>query len=124
MDLTAQDVPLIFTDGSSAVEEKVESVAKYGIFHKDTLAIAAYVLDGFRQTNNAVELMAVLRALKVFTTGDIATCTDSQYVILGISGPAGGSMGLDRLLTAGLQRSALHLEGSLHLSFARVVWVT
>ena len=31
---------------------------------------------------------AVIRALKIFHTGDIALCTDSQYVILGASGAA------------------------------------
>ena len=41
-----------------------------------------------RQTNKAAELMAALRALQMFTTGTIAICTDSQYVILGATGAA------------------------------------
>ena len=44
--------------------------------------------DEYRQTNNSAELLAVIRALRIFSTGVIAICTDSQYLVLGATGAA------------------------------------
>ena len=41
-----------------------------------------------KQTNNAAELMAALRALQSHPEGKIATCSDSEYVLLGVRGAA------------------------------------
>ena len=87
-DLQDQGIPRVYTDGSSAVEGPAGRLAGYGIFCEHHTSIAAYVPDEYRQTNNSAELLAVIRALKIFHTGDIALCTDSQYVILGASGAA------------------------------------
>ena len=78
VDLTASNIPLIFTDGSSAVEQGAGRVARHGNFHQDYVAIAACVPDDFRQTNNSAELLAALRALQNFTTGKIALCRGNQ----------------------------------------------
>ena len=87
-DLQDQGIPRVYTDGSSAVEGPAGRLAGYGIFCEHHTSIAAYVPDDYRQTNISAELLAVIRALKIFHTGDIALCTDSQYVILGASGAA------------------------------------
>ena len=41
-----------------------------------------------RKTNNTAELLAVIRALRIFAVGDIGICTDLQYAILGAAGAA------------------------------------
>ena len=87
-DLQDRGIPRVYTDGSSAVEGPAGRLAGYGIFCGHHTSIAAYVPDEYRQTNNSAELLTVIRALKIFHTGDIALCTDSQYVILGASGAA------------------------------------
>ena len=87
-DLQDQGIPRAYTDGSSAVEGPAGRLAGYGIFCDHHTSIPAYVPDEYRQTNNSAELLAVIRALKIFHTGDVALCTDSQYVILGASGAA------------------------------------
>ena len=51
-------------------------------------AIASHMHELFRQTNNPAEVMAALRALQLFTSGEIAVCTDSECVILGTAGAA------------------------------------
>ena len=78
--LRIRGVTLVFTDGSSAVEDQVGQLAGYGIFFENEVAIAAYVPDHLHQTNNSAELFAALIALHIFTTGEIAICTDSQCV--------------------------------------------
>ena len=80
--------PLVYTDGSAAVEGHAGRLAGYGIFCEKQVSIAAFVPDDYRQTNNSAELLAVIRALRIFSTGDIAICTDSQYVVLGATGAA------------------------------------
>ena len=54
------------------------------------MAIAAYVPDHLRQTNNFAETFAALRALQIFASRAIAICTDAQYVILGAAAAARG----------------------------------
>ena len=87
-DLSDSAIPLVYTDGSSAVEGHAGRVAGYGIFCEKQTSIAAFVPDEYRQTNNSAELLAVIRALRIFSTGDIAICTDSQYVVLGATSAA------------------------------------
>ena len=87
-DLSDSVIPLVYTDGSSAVEGHAGRLARYGIFCEKQTSIAAFVPDEYRQTNNSAELLAVIRALRIFSTGDIAICTDSQYVVLGATGAA------------------------------------
>ena len=87
-DLQDQGIRRVYTDGSSADDGPAGRLAGYGIFCEHHTNIAAYVPDDYRQTNNSAQLLAVIRALKIFHTGDIALCTDSQYVILGASGAA------------------------------------
>ena len=87
-ELQDQNVPLIFTDGSSAMEEGIGRLADYGIYLAGEVAISAHMPTTLRQTNNHAELMAALRMLEIFTTGNIAIGTDSQYVILGATGAA------------------------------------
>ena len=70
------------------VEDPVGRLAGYGIFSEHQIAIAAYVPDHLRQTNNTAELFAALRALQIFISGEIAICTDSQHVMLGADGAA------------------------------------
>ena len=41
-----------------------------------------------KQTNNAAELMAVLRELQSHRKGKIAICSGSEYVLLGVRGAA------------------------------------
>ena len=74
---------VVYTDGPSAVEGHAGRLAGYGIFCEKQVNIAAFVLDDYRQTNNSAQLLAVIRALHIFSTGDIAICTASQYVVLG-----------------------------------------
>ena len=86
-----QSVPLVFADGSSAVEEGIGRLVGYGIFCHDCVSIVASVRCDRRQTNNSAELLAALRALQLFTleeTTEVAICTDSQFVILSTSGAA------------------------------------
>ena len=45
---------LVYTDGSSAVEEGVGRLAGYGIYCSET----AFFLNDYRQTNNTAELLA------------------------------------------------------------------
>ena len=52
------------------------------------ISISAYVPVHLRQTNNTAELLAVIRALQIFTFGKVAICTDSEYVFLGATGAA------------------------------------
>ena len=87
-DLSDSATPLVYTDGSSAVKGHAGRLAGYGIFCEKQMSIAAFVPDEYRQTNNSAELLAVIRALRIFSTGDIAICTDSQYVVLGATGVA------------------------------------
>ena len=87
-DLSDSAIPLVYTDGSSVVEGHAGRLAGYGIFCEKQTSIAAFVPDEYRQTNNSAELLAVIRALRIFSTGDIAICTDSQYVVLGATGAA------------------------------------
>ena len=82
-DLSDSAIPLVYTDGSSAVEDHAGHLAGYGIFCEKQVSIVAFVPDDYRQTNTSAELLAVIRALRILSTGDIAICTDSQYVILG-----------------------------------------
>ena len=86
--LTADGYTLVFTDGSSAETEGVGRVAGYGIYAHPDISISAYVPVHFRQTNNTAELLAVIRALQIFTFGKVAICTDSEYVFLGATGAA------------------------------------
>ena len=87
-DLSDSAIPVVYTDGSSAVEGHAGRLAGYGIFCEKHASIAAFVPDDYRQTNNSAELLAVIRALRIFSTGDIAICTGSQYVVLGATGAA------------------------------------
>ena len=64
--------------GSGQVEPGVGRLEGYGIFCDSW----AYVPTNHRQTNKA-HFLAVLRALQIFTSGEVTICTDSQYVILG-----------------------------------------
>ena len=82
--MTDRGIPLVYTDGSSAIEGKSGRLAGYGIDCEGH--IAAHVPTMYRQTNNTAELLAVIRALRIFVVGDIAICTDSRYVILGPAG--------------------------------------
>ena len=75
-DLSDSAIPLVYTDGSSAVEGHTGHLAGYGIFCEKQTSIAAFVPDEYRQTNNSAQLLAVIRALHIFSTGDIAICTD------------------------------------------------
>ena len=86
--MTDRGIPLVYTDGSSAIKGKSGRLAGYGIYCEGHAAIAAHVLSEYRQTNNTAELLAVIRALRIFAEGNIAICTDSQYVILGAAGAA------------------------------------
>ena len=86
--LTTDGYTLVFTDGSSAETEGVGRVAGYGIYAQRDISISAYVPVHLRQTNNTAELLAVIRALQIFTFGKIAVCTDSEYVFLGATGAA------------------------------------
>ena len=79
---------LVFTDGSSAETEGVGRVPGYGIYAHPDISISAYVPVHLRQTNNTAGLLAVIRALQIFTFGEIAICTDSEYVFLGATGAA------------------------------------
>ena len=81
-------IPLVYTDASSAVEGHASRLAGYGIFCEKQTSIAAFVPDEYKQTNNSAELPAAIRALRIFSTGDVAICTDSQYVVLGATGAA------------------------------------
>ena len=83
-----QDIPLVYTDGSSAVEEGVGRLAGYGVCCADRGSVAAYVPSDMRQTQNTAEVLAVLRALQIFTSEEIAICTHSQYVVLCAAGAA------------------------------------
>ena len=79
-DLSDSAIALVYTDGSSVVEGHAGRLARYGIFCEKQVSIAAFVLGDYRQTNNSAELLAVIRALRIFSIGDIAICTDSHDV--------------------------------------------
>ena len=76
-ELQDQNVSRIFTDGSSTVEDGIGRLAGYGIYLAGEAAISAHMPTALRQTNNSAKLMAALRALEIFSTVDIAICTDS-----------------------------------------------
>ena len=61
------------------MEPGVGRLAGYGIFCDSW----AYVPTDHGQTNKA-DFPAVLRALQIFTSGEVTICMDSQYVILGV----------------------------------------
>ena len=49
------------------------------------LDISPFVAERFPRTNDTIELMAVLRALQIFTFGKLAICTNNEYVYLGVT---------------------------------------
>ena len=60
-------------------------LARYGIYRDACVSILAFVPVEYRQTHNTAKLLAVYRVVEIFTTGEVAICTESQYVILGPS---------------------------------------
>ena len=85
-ELWSRDVPVIFTDGLSAVEPGIGRLAGYGVYLANHTAIVSHMPELYHQTNNSAQLMATLRALQLFTSGEIAASTASEYVILGTAG--------------------------------------
>ena len=79
---------LLFTDGSSEKFDGVGRLWGYGVYSQDGQSIAEHIPIGMKQTNNAAELMAALRALRLHTHGKIAICSDCEYVLLGVCGAA------------------------------------
>ena len=71
-DLSDSAIPLVYTDGSSAVERYAGRLVGYGIFCEKQVSITAFVPEDYRQTNNLAELLAVIRALRILSGGDIA----------------------------------------------------
>ena len=71
-DLSDSAIPLVYTDGSSAVERYAGRLVGYGIFCEKQVSITAFVPEDYRQTNNSAELLAVIRALRILSGGDIA----------------------------------------------------
>ena len=63
-------------------------IAGYGIATESGIRVTNYVPLHLRQTNNAVELYAAVRALQIVSNTRIAICTDSEYVLLGAQGAA------------------------------------
>ena len=86
--LTTDGYTPVSTDGSSAETEGVGRVAGYGIYAHPDISISPNVPVHLRQTNNTAELLAVIRALQIFTFGKIAICTESEYVFQGATGAA------------------------------------
>ena len=70
------------------MEAGIGRLAGYGIYSENFVTVAAHMPSHYRQTNNAAELMAALRALQLFQQGEIAICSDSQYVVAGATGAA------------------------------------
>ena len=87
-DTVEQGFTLVFTDGSSEKFDEVGRLGGYGVFSQDGQSIAEHMPIGMKQTNNAAELMAALRALQLHTTGKVTICSDSEYVLLRVCGAA------------------------------------
>ena len=87
-DTAEQGFTLVFTDGSSEKFDGVGRLGGYGVFRQDGQSIAEHMPIGIKQTNNAAELMAALRDLRLHTHGKVAICSDSEYVLLGVHGVA------------------------------------
>ena len=81
-----QGFTLVFMDGSSEKFDGVGRLGGYGVYSQDGQSIAEHMPIGVKQTNNAAELMAALRALRLHTHGKVAICSDSEYVLLGVRG--------------------------------------
>ena len=79
---------IVCTDGSSKKVKGVGWVGGHGIFVDSGTTLIAYLPSGSRQTNDAAELPAVVKALQLLLRGKIAICTDSDYVFLGATGAA------------------------------------
>ena len=87
-ELRAQVYLLIFTDRSSEDDPGVRCIPGYGIATESGIRVTNYMPLHLRQTNNAPELYAAVRALQNVCNTRIAICTDSEYVLLGAHGAA------------------------------------
>ena len=54
------------------------------MYCQDGHSFSVHMPIGMKQTNNAAELMAALRALNMYPTGKIATYSDCEYLLLGV----------------------------------------
>eukprot|EP00670_Eutreptiella_braarudii_P017476 CAMPEP_0174349448 /NCGR_PEP_ID=MMETSP0811_2-20130205/6181_1 /TAXON_ID=73025 ORGANISM="Eutreptiella gymnastica-like, Strain CCMP1594" /NCGR_SAMPLE_ID=MMETSP0811_2 /ASSEMBLY_ACC=CAM_ASM_000667 /LENGTH=305 /DNA_ID=CAMNT_0015476833 /DNA_START=215 /DNA_END=1132 /DNA_ORIENTATION=+ len=88
LETTAKGFILVFTDGSSEKFEGVGRLGGYGVYSDQGVALSSHMPLEMKQTNNAAELMAALRALQMHPVGKIAICSDSEYVLLGVKGAA------------------------------------
>jgi ribonuclease HI len=72
----------VYCDGSCLNNGKQNARAGYGVyFGENDLRNKAGKLPGTTQTNNRGELMAILEALKISSSGDIEIITDSNLAV-------------------------------------------
>ena len=74
LETTAKGFILVFTDGSSEKFEGVGRLGGYGVYSDQGVALSSHMPLEMKQTNNAAELMAALRALQMHPVGKIAIC--------------------------------------------------
>ena len=79
---------LVFTDTLSVIVDWVGLVAGHGILSGTGLNFATHLPVHLRRTNNAAELQVAIRALQLYPTSAIASCTNSRYVFSGAIGTA------------------------------------
>ena len=60
----------------------------YGGYIEHCVSLSEHMPLGMKKTHKAAELMAALRTLELHRVGKIVICSDSEYVLLGVKGPA------------------------------------
>ena len=72
LETTAKGFVLVFTDGSSEKFKGVGRLGGYGVYSDQGVALSSHMPLEMKQTNNAAELMAALRALQMHPVVKIA----------------------------------------------------
>ena len=86
--LEGQGYTIVFTDGSSKKFSGVGWVGGFGVYSSSLISCSAPLPPEARQTINAAELAAAVKALQLLPGGKVAICTDSDYVFKGAKGAA------------------------------------
>ena len=71
-------------NGLSERSEGVGRLVGYGVFNEQGVSLSVFMPINMKQTNNAAELIAALRAPQLHPIAKIAICSDSEYIMLGV----------------------------------------
>ena len=89
---TSRGWRIVFTDGSSVLEDDLGWVGGFGVFFGDQDDLSAPLPLADPQTNNRAELRALASALQIISKRPTSTrwaiAMDSSYVVKGVNGGA------------------------------------